>query len=75
MENKLILASESPRRRDLLEMLGIDLVIEPSRIDESFIESEDPRGHSVRLALEKARAIALKHPGHWVLGADTVVAV
>lgn len=72
---KLVLASASPRRQELLEMLGIDLVIEPSGIDESSRPGESPRDHALRLSLEKARDISERYPGLWVLGADTIVVV
>ena len=72
---KLVLASASPRRQELLEMLGIDLIIEPSGIDESYRPGESARGHALRLSLEKARDVSVKHPGLWVLGADTIVVV
>lgn len=72
---KLVLASASPRRQELLEMLGIDLIIEPSGIDESYRPGESARDHALRLSLEKARDAAGKYPGLWVLGADTIVVV
>jgi len=72
---KLVLASASPRRQELLEMLGIDLIIEPSGIDESHRPGESAREHALRLSLEKARDISVKYPGLWVLGADTIVVV
>jgi len=72
---KLVLASASPRRKELLELLGIEFVIDPSCIDESFRPGEAPRDHALRLSLEKARDIAKKHPASWVLGADTIVVV
>lgn len=73
---KLVLASASPRRLDLLARIGItpDEVV-PAEIDESVLPGELPRGHALRLAREKAAAVATSHPGALVLGADTVVAV
>ena len=72
---KLILASASPRRLDLLRQVGIvpDLV-DPAHIDESPAARELPADLVVRLAEAKARAVAARHPGAWVLAADTVVA-
>lgn len=71
----LILASASPRRRDLLRQLGIEPArIEPAELDETPVAEELPRLYAQRLAQEKAAAIAAKHPGAFVLGADTVVA-
>ena len=73
---RLILASASPRRLDLLARIGIvpDEVV-PADIDESVPPSERPRDHALRLAREKAAAVALLHPDALVLAADTVVAV
>jgi septum formation protein len=73
---RLILASASPRRLDLLARIGVtpDAVI-PSEIDESVPRGELPRDHAARLAREKARAIAEREPEALVLAADTVVAV
>ena len=73
---RLVLASASPRRLDLLARIGIvpDVVI-PADVDESVITTELPRVHALRLAREKAEAIALREPDALVLAADTVVAV
>ena len=69
MNPRLILASASPRRRDLLTMLGIPFDVRPSHIPEVLGASEAPRGYAERLAREKALSI----PGALVLGADTTV--
>ncbi|MEO6359880.1 MAG: nucleoside triphosphate pyrophosphatase [Sphingomicrobium sp.] len=73
---KLILASASPRRLDLLARIGIvpDEVL-PSEIDESVPKGELPREHAGRLARQKALAVAAQRPDALVLAADTVVAV
>lgn len=72
---KLVLASASPRRRDLLAQIGIiPDVVAPADIDEQPFRDEAPRVHAERLAAEKASAIAKKHPSDFVLAADTVVA-
>src|SRR3954466_2823903 len=73
---RLILASASPRRLDLLARIGVtpDAVV-PAEIDESVPKGELPRDHALRLAREKAEAVAAKEPDALVLGADTVVAV
>jgi septum formation protein len=70
----LILASASPRRLDLLRQIGIepDEVV-PAAIDETPLKAETPDKHALRLAAEKARAVAPAHPGAFVLAADTVV--
>jgi len=72
----LILASASPRRLDLLARIGIvpDAVI-LAEIDESVPKGELPRQHALRLATEKAAAVAVRQPDALVLAADTVVAV
>ena len=73
---RLVLASASPRRLDLLARIGVtpDAVIPPD-VDESVPRHELPREHAVRLAREKALAIAAAEPDAFVLAADTVVAV
>jgi len=72
----LILASASPRRLDLLARIGVrpDAVL-PADVDESVPRGELPREHALRLAREKAQAIAATEPDAVVLAADTVVAV
>jgi len=71
----LVLASASPRRRELLAQIGIHPDhIRPAEIDETPRRGELPRDHARRLAAEKARAVAVHHPGATVLAADTVVA-
>lgn len=68
-EEPLILASASPRRRQLLEMLGIPIEVKPSHIPEVRGVHETPVDYAERLAREKARSV----PGPLVLGADTTV--
>ena len=71
---KLILASASPRRLDLLRQVGIEPdAVAPADIDETPLKGETPDKHALRLAAEKARAVAPGHPGAFVLAADTVV--
>ena len=73
---KLVLASASPRRLDLLARIGVvPDAVDPADIDESVPAGELPRVHALRLASEKAAAVALRHPDDLVLAADTVVAV
>jgi septum formation protein len=71
----LILASASPRRRELLRMASIPLEIIPSRAKERFLHGESPIEHVRRVARAKAVGVAAQHPGRWVLAADTVVEV
>jgi septum formation protein len=71
---KLILASSSPRRRELLAQIGlVPDAIDPADVDETPRRDELPPQHSERLAAEKALLVAQRHPGAFVLGADTVV--
>lgn len=71
----LILASASPRRADLLAQIGAKAdAIDPADIDESPRKAELPRDYAMRMAAEKAAAVATRHPGALVLAGDTVVA-
>ncbi|MFL6767963.1 MAG: Maf family protein [Sphingomicrobium sp.] len=73
---RLILASASPRRLDLLARIGVvPDAVDPAHIDESVPNGELPRDHALRLATEKADAVAARHPSDLVMAADTVVAV
>lgn len=70
----LVLASASPRRRALLEQIGYAPdTVEPAALDEAVLPGERPEAHAARLARAKAEAVAARHPGAFVLGADTVV--
>ena len=73
---RLVLASASPRRLELLARIGVvpDAVL-PADLDEEPRKDELPRPHALRLASEKAEAVALREPLALVLAADTVVAV
>jgi septum formation protein len=71
----LVLASASPRRRELLTQIGLAPdAIAPARMDEVPHRREPPRRLALRLAEEKARDVAARHPGAFILAADTVVA-
>lgn len=71
----LVLASASPRRRDLLAQIGVvPAAVDPAGIDETPRPGELPRPHAVRLSVDKAVAVAARHPAAAVLAADTVVA-
>jgi septum formation protein len=73
----IVLASASPRRRELLDAAGIAFVVRPANIDESRRPGEPPRAYALRMAREKAVAVEPIVDGRPcpVLGADTVVAV
>ncbi len=72
---RLVLASASPRRLDLLARIGIvPDAVDPADIDESPLAGESPRLHVARLAAAKAEAVAVRHPDAVILAADTVVA-
>jgi septum formation protein len=75
ISGKLILASASPRRIELLRLAGIDFGVMPSGIDEAFRRGEIPREHVLRLSGEKALAVARTQADCWVLGADTIVLI
>jgi len=72
---RLILASASPRRAELLRAAGIDVDVRPADVDESVQPGEAPDRYASRVALAKARSISLEAPDRFVLGADTVVVV
>lgn len=69
----LLLASASPRRRALLEQIGLKFEVVPAHIDERLHAGESPAAYVSRLALEKARTVQALHPAATVLGADTTV--
>lgn len=70
---RLVLASVSPRRRELLARLGHPFEVIPSRVVEELAGEPDARRSAEVLALAKAREVAAREPGALVLGADTVV--
>ncbi|MEO1168195.1 MAG: nucleoside triphosphate pyrophosphatase [Pseudomonadota bacterium] len=72
---RLILASASPRRKELLARIGVEPdCVDPGDIDETAHNGELPRDYAMRMAAEKAAAVAPRHAGSLVLAADTVVA-
>lgn len=73
MPTHLILASASPRRRELLTQIGLRFDVLPAHIDETQHPGEAPLPYVQRLALEKALGIHSLHPDAFVLGADTTV--
>ena len=72
---RLVLASRSPRRAELLTRAGYEFEIVPADIDEHIRGAETPREHVQRLAREKAVLVARSHAASVVLGADTVVVI
>ena len=72
-EPRFVLASASPRRRELLDLVGIPHTVDPADIDESMHAAELPAAHVERLAREKASKVAAQHPDAFVVAADTVV--
>jgi septum formation protein len=73
---RLVLASASPRRLDLLARIGVTPdAVDPAEIDESVPQGELPRQHALRLAREKVEVVAAREADALVLAADTVVAV
>jgi len=71
----LILASESPRRKYLLEQAGLCFAVIPSRFDESSIQLAEPDVYVKTLAQAKAGEVSEKYPQSWVIGADTIVLI
>lgn len=69
----VVLASSSPRRRELLRLIGIPHEVRPADIDETYLPGEQPRAHAERLAREKASAVVA--PDSVVIGSDTIVVV
>jgi septum formation protein len=72
-EGDFILASVSPRRRELLAQLGLSFIVVPSRLQEINQPGTKPHVHATYFAEAKAREVAHRHPNKWVLGADTIV--
>jgi septum formation protein len=76
VKNELVLASASPRRLELLAQIGIiPTAVDPADIDETPLKNEKPKDMVLRLACAKAQAVAPRHPGQFILGADSTVAI
>lgn len=75
LSSPFILASASPRRKELLRSVGLKLKIIPAHVDETHINGESPQTHVRRLSSDKATVIADQHPKALVLGADTIVVI
>jgi len=72
---RVILASQSPRRRELLSLVGIEHEVQPADIDETPWPDEAPVPHTERLARAKAMVIAARAPDALVIAADTIVVI
>ncbi len=75
MKDQLILASASPRRRELLQQIGLDFQVIPSQAEEHVLAGETPEEHVIRLSLDKATEVARRKniAGRWFIGSDTIV--
>jgi len=72
-KHRLVLASRSPRRRQLLTQMGLDLEILPANVDETMAPGVSPAAYVKTLAEKKAVAVMQQRQQAWVLGADTIV--
>jgi septum formation protein len=72
---RVVLASSSPRRRELLTLIGIPHEVAPADIDERYLAGETPLQHAERLAREKGAVVAARDPGALVVSADTIVVI
>jgi MAF protein len=72
---QVVLASSSPRRRDLLSLVGIPHTVQPADVDESLRSGELPELYAERLSRAKAETIAERNTGALVIGADTIVVI
>ena len=72
---RLVLASASPRRSELLRNAGIAFAVHPPQVDETRHKQESPLDYAQRVARDKARAVSKQYPDAIVLGADTIVVV
>jgi septum formation protein len=72
---RVVLASESPRRRDLLDLIGVTHEVLPAHADETYVEGEVPAAHAERLAREKAQTVAASEHDALVIAADTIVVI
>lgn len=70
---KFILASASPRRRELLASIGVEFEVRPSHVPELHQEGETPQEYVARLSRDKAHALASEFTARWVIAADTTV--
>lgn len=71
----IVLASASPRRREMLERMGVPFVTIPADVAEVVGDGETPKNFVLRVSRDKALAVAKRHPeaGRWFIGSDTAV--
>ena len=72
-ERNIILASNSPRRRELLRQIGVSFTTDPADVDERVLPGEAPEDYVIRVALAKARVVAARAGEGIVIAADTIV--
>lgn len=70
---RFVLASQSPRRRELLQSVGLQFDVVPSHVPEEHSAGESADAYVTRLSRDKAAAVAASHPERWVIAADTTV--
>ena len=75
MTPKIILASNSPRRKELLIQIGLSFTVAPADVDESVLPGESPEAYAVRVALNKARIAAERAGEGIIIAADTIVVI
>lgn len=73
MKDRFILASNSPRRKELLQQIGLSFVVDPADVDERVLPGETPEQYALRLAREKARVVSRRAEQGTVIAADTIV--
>ena len=72
---QIVLASGSPRRKEMLTRLGIEITVIPSNVNEDELPGETPEEHVVRLSIDKAKEVSEREDvtGRWFIGSDTIV--
>jgi septum formation protein len=73
MPTPLTLASNSPRRKELLRQIGVDFIVDPADLDERILPHEAPEAYVVRVALDKAQVVAQRTKTGIIIAADTIV--
>jgi len=74
-KGRIILASQSPRRKYLLSQAGLEFDVLPSDIDEGSLPMDKPGPYTCKLSQAKAKEIAVSNPDCWVIAADTIVVI